>query len=92
MSLLEASTRAEPAPALPNLIVGLLVIFVGLIVVRHRKSLYESILRRQRNYFGQGWSDFARRLQTPFWIGVVGACGVAMGVVVISYAVWRFVT
>ena len=92
MNLLEASTRAEPAPALPNLIVGLVVIVIGVMIVGHRKSLYESILRQQRQFFGQGWSDFARRLQRPFWVGAVGVFGIGMGIVMISYALWRFLT
>ncbi len=76
----------------PNLIVGLLIVFAGVLIVRHRKRTNESIARGQKRMLGQGWSDVARRLQSSFWGGVVGVFAVAMGVTMISYAVWHFFT
>ena len=89
-----ASVPAQrpPAPALPNLIFGVVALAIGLLVMKYRAPLYDGTVRRQKQWFGKGLGEFTERLASPFWIGAVGAGGVLMGVVMIGYAVWRFST
>lgn len=90
MELLLASVGRPPAPALPNLIFGVMVLLIGATVVRRRKQIYEATLRGEKRWFGRGIGKFLERLQSPFCVGAAGATGVLMGVVMISYAVWKF--
>lgn len=90
MELLLASMERPPAPALPNLVFGIMVMFIGAIVVRRRKQIYEATARGEKRWFGRGVGELLERLQSPFWVGAAGATGVLMGVVMICYAVWKF--
>lgn len=90
MQLFLDSSGRPPAPALPNLIFGVMVLFIGTTVVWRRKQIYEATLRGEKRWFGRGIGKLFERLQSPFWVGAVGATGVLMGVVMISYAVWKF--
>lgn len=84
------SLQEVPAPALPNLIAGLIGLLMGSLILVRRESIYKSTVRREKRWLGQSFSEFLERAQSPFWVGVAGVGGVIMGIVAISYAVWRF--
>lgn len=88
--VLLVSLQEAPAPALPNLVVGILVLFAGVVVIRHRERIYKATVRGEKRWFGMWTGELLERLQNPFWVGVAGAGGSLMGIVMISYALWRF--
>lgn len=90
MRLLLATLERPPAPALPNLIFGIMALFIGAVAVWRRKQIYEATVRGEKRWFGRGIGELAERLQSPFWVGAAGAGAVLMGVVMICYAIWRF--
>lgn len=90
MQSILASLERPPAPALPNLIFGVTVLCIGAIAIWRRKKIYESTVRGEKRWFGGNIGELLERLQSPFWVGAAGASGVAMGVVAICYAFWRF--
>lgn len=90
--LIEVAIQRQPAPALPNLIVGILVVVVGILIVKRREKIYRGTVGFEKRAFGKGLGDLLERLQSPFWVGAVGVVGVLMGLVMIGYAVWRFFT
>lgn len=88
--LLLESFERPPAPALPNLIFGVMALLIGAIAMWRRKQIYEATVRGEKRWFGKGIGEFLERLQSPFWVGAAGASGMLMGVVMISYALRRF--
>lgn len=86
------SLQEAPAPALPNLVFGTLFLVVGVSAIVHRERIYMAAVRHEKRLFGRGFGELLERLQSPFWVGVAGAGGSLMGVVMISYALWRFVS
>lgn len=90
MQSILAALERPPAPVLPNLIFGVMVLLIGAIAIWRRKMISESTVRGEKRWFGRHIGELLERLQSPFWVGVAGASGVAMGVVMICYAFWRF--
>lgn len=89
IQMLLVSLQEPRAPALPNLVVGILVLVAGVLVIRHRERIYKATVRGEKRWLGRGIGELLERLQNPFWVGVAGAGGSLMGVVMISYALWR---
>lgn len=89
--MLLMSLNEAPAPALPNLIAGMLFVVMGALSIIHRKRIYAATVRGEKRWFGRGIGEFLERLQSPFWIGFAGLLGVLMGAAAIVYALFRFV-
>ena len=87
-----ASVAVGAAPALPNLIFGLLALSGGIAIVVFRANLYGLTTRGQNRIVGKRVGTAAARRQSPFWIGVAGAWIALMGAAMIGCAVWRFVS
>lgn len=90
MQLLLMSLQRPLAPALPNLIFGIMFSFAGLTIIRYRKQIYEATARGEKRWFGKGFGELLERLQNSFWVGAAGAFGALMGLVMVSYAVGKF--
>lgn len=90
--VLLVSLQDSPAPALPNLIFGLVALVAGAIVVKLRERIYRATTREEKRFFSRGFGELLGRLQSPFWVGVAGVFGVLMGVVMIGYSVSRFMS
>lgn len=92
MGVLFFSLQEIPAPAAPNLILGVILLIIGVVVVSQRERIYRATVRAEMRSFGRGLSELLERLQSAFWVGVAGGFGVLMGAVMIGYAVWRFLS
>ena len=79
----------EPAPVLPNLIIGPIVILAGIAIVRFRTSLYRRTVRDQERMFGKRVNAFVSRFQSAFWVGVMGVWGILLGVMMVGFGVSR---
>lgn len=90
MELLLASLGRPPAPALPNVIYGMVCLVVGVSAIRWRVRIYKATVDGEKRWFGKGFGEFLERLQSPFWVGVAGTGIVLMGIAAICYAIWRF--
>lgn len=88
----EPSTSAQrsPAPAVPGLIIGIIVLVAGVAILGYRGPVYAAAARAEARWFARGSGDRARRLRSPFPVAVVGSFGALTGVVVIGYALWMF--
>lgn len=80
----------EPSLVVP-LVVGIIALVGGLLLIRYRKSVYDMTVKVQRGLVGRPTSRAFERLQSPFWIGVVGVGASVMGVVLIAACVVAFV-
>lgn len=89
---LTTSDVVDAAPALPNLIVGPLLIAIGIAVVRYRVEIHRNVIQQQRWLVGDTLARRLERLQRPFWIGAVGVSMIAMGVYAIGYGVVKVVS
>ncbi len=90
MQLLLMSVQRPPAPALPNLVFGIMFFVAGLAIIWYRKKIYEATVRGEKRWFGKGFGELLERLQNSFGVGAAGAFGVLMGLVMVSYAVGKF--
>lgn len=64
------------------------VIIAGVLIIKHRKALWEDTRARQRRIFGRYAAGAFERIQSSFWIGFVGVFAVLVGVVMLI----RYVT
>ncbi len=76
-----------PSTIVPNLVVGLVLIVAGILIAVFRVKVRNWSVRGQSAIIGQKRSEAAAKLQTPFWIGVVGVGAVLMGVVALTGAI-----
>nr|WP_201470788.1 hypothetical protein [Microbacterium hydrocarbonoxydans] len=59
------------------------LVAAGLLIVKHRNTLWASTRDRQRKIFGRYAAGAFERLQNSFWIGFVGLFAIAAGVVLL---------
>ncbi len=88
--MIEASAGVDAAPALPNLIFGVLALLGGIAMVVFRARLYGLTVRGQNRAFGKRAGAAVARRQSPLWVGVVGVFSALMGAAMVCYAIWRF--
>ncbi len=55
-------------------------------ITKFRKSLYGTTAKAQRRIVGRSASSAFERLQSPFWVGVVGVGAVLIGTAMIVFA------
>jgi len=72
---------------LPNLIVGPIALIVGVVVICFRRQLRDWAIESQAGIFGRRVADTAAKLQSPFWVGFVGAAIVLMGIYMVANAI-----
>lgn len=89
---LTTSDVVDAAPALPNLIIGPLLIAIGIAVVRYRVQIHRNVIEQQRWLVGDTLARGFARLQSPFWIGAVGVTAMLMGIWAIGYGIVRLVS
>ncbi|MFK0402683.1 hypothetical protein ACIQTT_10165 [Microbacterium sp. NPDC090225] len=80
----------EPSIVVP-LVAGIVALVGGLLLVRYRRSFFDETAKIQRGLVGRPTSRAFERLQSPFWIGVVGVGASGMGIVLIVACVVAFV-
>ncbi|MBN9633611.1 MAG: hypothetical protein J0I18_23935 [Actinobacteria bacterium] len=68
---------------LPNLIIGPIVVIVGILVFIFRRQLRDMTVNAEKTAFGEKPGRALGQLQTPFWAGVAGIGGVAIGILMI---------
>lgn len=72
---------------LHNLIVGPIALIVGVVIICFRRPLRDWAAESQAGVFGRRVADTAAKLQSPFWVGFVGAVIVLMGIYMIASAI-----
>lgn len=72
---------------IPLLVVGSLALVIGIVVIVFRRRLRDFTVEGERTMFGRKVGDAAARMQSPFWVGVAGGGGVAIGFAMIVSAV-----
>ncbi|MFF8185903.1 hypothetical protein ACF044_01415 [Microbacterium sp. NPDC016588] len=82
------SAQRSPAPAVPGLILGIIVLVAGVAIMGYRGPVYAAAARAEVRWFATGSGDRAPRLRGPFPVALVGAFGALAGVVMIGYALW----
>lgn len=85
-----SSAQRSPAPAVPGLIIGVIVLAAGAAIMGYRGPVYAAATRAEARWFARGSGDRARRLRSPLPVAVVGAFGALTGVVLICSALWAF--
>lgn len=85
-----SSAQRSPAPGVPGLIIGILLLGAGVAIMGYRRPVYAVAARAEARLFAKGSVDRARRLRSPLPVAVVGAFAVLTGVVMIGYALWGF--
>lgn len=76
-----------PSTIVPNLVIGPIVIVAGILITVFRVKVRNWSVRGQSAIIGQKRSEAATKLQTPFWIGVVGVMAALMGVLALTGAI-----
>jgi hypothetical protein len=76
----------ESSTILPNLIVGGIAVLVGLMVIIFRRRIRDATVRFEKNVVGKQAADELAKLQTPFWVGIAGAGGIAIGLLMLASA------
>lgn len=71
---------------LPNLIVGVITVALGILIIRYRRPLNEAVFKTQRSMFGARVAQASAGRQKPFMMGVVGAFGVLLGLLMLTGA------
>lgn len=71
---------------LPNLIVGLFAVAIGILIIRYRRPLNEAVFKSQRSMFGERIAQASAGRQRPFMMGVVGALTVLIGLLMLTAA------
>lgn len=61
--------------------IGILAVVGGILIVKFRKGLYKRTIDEQRMLVGRSMGSAFERLQSPFWIGVVGVGASILGLV-----------
>jgi len=77
-------------PLLPNVLLAVMFIPLGLVVIWNRKRIFEFVVRYQRAVSRRS-AEVVSRLSRPFWIGVVGAVASGMGVVLLVVVISHLV-
>jgi hypothetical protein len=81
----------DPSTIVPNMIVGVIVIVVGVLIVIYRRPLTIFILRGQKAMLPRGVSRMTQRAPYPvFAVCAVGAIAIGMGVFAIAQALTAF--
>lgn len=80
----------DPSLVVP-FVAGIIALAGGVLLVRYRKSFYDTTVKLQRGLIGRPTSRAFERLQSPFWVGVVGVAASVMGIVLIAACVFAFV-
>lgn len=70
--------------AVPNLIVGLGLICVGVIIVRRRRALNRYMFESQRRLLGRRVARVSAGRQSPAMMGVVGVLIVGLGLAMVT--------
>ncbi|OJV96525.1 MAG: hypothetical protein BGO47_06895 [Microbacterium sp. 67-17] len=86
----DAASVVAPVPVLPNLVLGVAAIVIGILVIVFRRALHGVISRGQRELVGRRVSGGLERFQSAFWVGFSGACAIGMGVVMIAFGLTAF--
>lgn len=84
------SAQRAPAPAVPGLIIGIIVLVAGAAIMRYRGPVYAATARAEARWFARGSGDRARRLRSPLPVAAVGAFVALTGLVMIGDALWGF--
>ncbi|KTR78458.1 hypothetical protein NS234_03085 [Microbacterium oxydans] len=79
-------TLVHAGTILPNLIIGLLALVLGMLTIRYRRRLNDAVYKNQKAMFGQRAARASAGRQTPFMMGVVGAGIVLVGLVMLAFA------
>ena len=83
------SAPRTPAPPLPFLILGMVVLVGGLLIVRYRGPVYEAAMATRRGPVTGGAGERAGGLQGAFRLGVAGAVVALIGIIMNGYAAWQ---
>ncbi|MGH3691690.1 MAG: hypothetical protein ACRDWD_09155 [Acidimicrobiia bacterium] len=71
---------------LPNVIVGVITVALGILIIRYRRPLNEAVFKTQRSMFGEWIAQASAGRQKPFMMGVVGAFAVLIGLFMLTGA------
>ena len=71
---------------LANLILGILAVISGVLIVRHRRRLNDSVFKAQELMLGRRIARVSAGRQTPFMMGLVGLSFVLVGLFGVSMA------
>ena len=63
----------------PNLLVGVLVIVLGIVVIRHRTRLNGFMFSAQKSMLGERYARASAGRQTPWMMGTVGVGIICIG-------------
>lgn len=88
-ALRSTSEPRTPAPPLPVLILGMVVLAGGLLILRYRGPLYQAVAGTVKQSATGGPGERAGRLKGAFRLGVVGAVVALIGVTMNGYAAWQ---
>lgn len=83
------SEPRTPAPPLPVLILGMVVLGGGLLIMRYRGPLYEAAMGAVKQPVTAGSGESAGRFPGAFRLGVAGAVIALVGIVMNGYASWQ---
>ncbi|WP_375385446.1 hypothetical protein [uncultured Microbacterium sp.] len=81
----------DSSTIIPNGVVGVIVIVVGILIVIYRRPLTTLTMRSQKAMLPRGISRMMQRAPYPvFAVGAVGVLAIAMGAFAIANAVTAF--
>ncbi|MEX0161521.1 MULTISPECIES: hypothetical protein [unclassified Microbacterium] len=69
----------------PNLIVGIGLLCVGIAIVWKRRALNEYMYNSQKRMFGEKAARVSAGRQTPFMMGIVGVLTAILGVAMFTF-------
>lgn len=73
----------------PNLIVGLLMLFGGVLAVIYRRTITRASVKGQTSVFGKAVGRVLQRRTSPGWTGVAGAVIISGGLISIVFGFLR---
>ncbi len=83
------SAQRTPAPPLPVLILGMVVLVGGLLIMRYRGPVYEAAMGTPKRSVTRGSGERAGGLQGAVRLGVAGAVVTLIGIIMNGYAAWQ---
>ncbi|MBW9119323.1 hypothetical protein JNB63_04390 [Microbacterium trichothecenolyticum] len=76
----------DPGTILPNLILGVLAVAVGIPIVIYRRGLFRATVRNLEAVNRRS-SKAVSRPSSPFWVGTAGVAFVVLGMIMVAGAV-----